>query len=108
MCNVHKKHNIDICIVYLDIGARDSPARDISFQGAIGQGISACPGLFALRRVSFLVDSSDAHDVMMVFIYLQGSGQDFRRLKLYSELRNAPYLHACAADVGPYVSGFPT
>ncbi len=94
MCNMHKHQNIEIHIVYLDIGVRDSPARGISSQGAIGQGLGGFPGLFAFRRVHFLVDSSDVHNVTMVFMYLQCFGQEFSEIVIIFRNQKRP-LPAC-------------
>ncbi len=57
------------------VEARGSPLRDILSLGAMGQGPDTFPGLCAVRRVRFLVDSFELRRVIKVFVDVRGLGK---------------------------------
>ena len=44
------------------------------------------PELFACRRVRLLVDSANVRDFMKMFLYVQGLGEDFRRVRYFGKV----------------------
>ncbi len=54
--------------------------------GAMGQGLGRFPGLFALRGVRSLVDSTYVRDLIKTCIRVRGSGKDFIYARYLGEL----------------------
>ncbi len=59
------------------VSSEGFPTRDILPLGAMGQGLGTFPGLFAYRRVHFLVDSADFRGSSKVFVDVRGFGKVF-------------------------------